>query len=301
MTTQKKVHFDNPVEREKQPKEGLSFEFVAEVNEGDIYQRLWAICFLLIVSTFALRFFAAVIRFHFIPDWLPLSLVACVLGVAIGFFWTLQRDQFKKKASPYLGLALGAGLLVTSVLSKSFSQIYVLPTAILLLYASTEFAIHWSVIKQRGLNPFLAEEPSDSSDAKSSLGYDELIITLVIVAIVIVTSSLFSFGVFLLPLAAIIVWGIAFEKSNARKLSPWKLLRFAVERFCLYPDSKETPPGVLKSPILPQSLRSVPFALFLSHCAIVMYWTGDYITPVTSLVLLFGTWVIIASEFCYEF
>lgn len=296
-----KVHLDNPLEYERLPPEPLTFEFVAETEEGEVITRI-PFTFL-IVALFA---FGLASLSHVLSAWQPsisssLPLPVTILGLLICVLWVFNRQEMASKASPVWGLLVASLLFLLTLLAPIQSNLIHLTTAILFLYATGELAIHWSILKKRGFDPVIDSDRQKKPHMEKELDYAELMVPASFGALAIATYHLIPAGEVLLVVLALAIWSITLEKSSRRKTPPHKLLWYTVRKAYLYPDAEQTAFGLVKTPMVNRTFRAVPTALFTACSAYSAIMLGTYVGSLSALILLLGIWTLIATEFVYDY
>lgn len=319
------VFLDNPLEVEKLPSEPLSFEFVAQVEEGDVWEPI-----VVTVGTVVLLVTGIFIISSMAQTYLDFaqsyqSIVTVIVSILV-VGWTVNRKEFSKHLHPLVGLTLAVLAVFLAVVLGVNSKLIRLASGVMLFYSTGELAIHWAIVRERGFNPI----PKPTPNAKAAhqphmtkeLDYAEMMVPVGIVAFIFSNADLISGGNWVLLGIAFLVWLIACEKCKARNVPVLGTLKFAVERAYLYPDNRTIAIGLLRSPMVIRPLRAIPAGLFLGCCLsanvrvlyeLISAVGGD--TPWDALriaaelacqlavapALLLGLWTLMASELSYEF
>lgn len=296
-----KVFFDNPLESERLPDEPLSFEFVAETEEGAVTGQI-----LFPFHLVGLITVAVLLALMLFPNWQSgfrnnLQLPVSILGLGLALGWVLHRRQMVGKGSPLLGLSAAALLYLLTLLAPLESQLLHLTSAILFLYATGEFTIHWAILKQRGTDPIIHSDLPLKPHMEKDLGYEELMVLPSLGALAIATHHLVPAGEVILIVLASGVCSFSLAKSARRQTPAYKLLWFAIRNACLYPDAKKTAPGLVKTPLVDRGLRPFPIALFTATSVYSAVVFSTYAGSLAALLLLLSVWTYIATEFTYDY
>lgn len=295
-----KPYLDNPLEPDKLPDEPLSFEFVAQAEEGEVVTPVASLFVAIAVGTVAMVI-ASVFINQMIPRWTnSIPLPATVVGIALAVGWTLNRQEMVNRVSPLWGFGGASLLFVLTLMAPIGSNLLHLTTAVLLLYASGEFAIHWSIVKRRVTDPIIDSTRPEKPHMEKDLDYGELMVPPGLAAVLVATHHLIPLGELVLVAMTIAVWAVASAKCAEREMSPLSMLGFAIDRAYRYPDATKIKPGLVKTPMVDRWLRPVPSALFLACCVLSVISFGSYVASVATPILLLGIWTLMATELSYE-
>lgn len=300
------VYLDNPIEVEKLPDEPLSFELLAETDDGEVWSPIAGV-FMVVVIAVMVAHAVFIMNAHYVNGiraLLPFATVMVSLALA---GWTMSRQEISQPGNAMSGLALAivATVLVTA---HGFGSLHAwLVAGALMFYSTGELAIHWSIVKKRGLDSRINPPEPEDPEAVKELDYAEMMVPAGFASFILVNATLIPAGLWVLVLVTLIVWAIAAEKCKLRKISPFALLTFAVKEAFLYPDHGATVPGLLRSPMLNRSARAIPAALFFACVAVLIIpaMASSVVHAVvfapTAVGLLLGIWTLMASELTHEF
>jgi hypothetical protein len=265
--SQKDVYLDNPLELEKVPKTPLTFEFVAQAEPVPVWGPMFQASATATVALGLVMFFRVWIESLLGPSAMFLPMVTTILTKAL-IAWSLARPKIGKYVPPELALCLAILTLLLASIGQPNGKLLTLITGALLFYATGEFAIHWSHVRRREMDPFALEtretEEAEQDLSPKNLDYSELMVPVGLGAFCFVNVVVIPGGFLIALIVTGAIWVWASEKCRRREARIVPLVRCFVERSCAYPDMATAVPGLMRSPMLPRSLRIFPIALFFS-------------------------------------
>ena len=319
-TSQNDAYLDNPLELEKVPESPLTFELVAQVEPVPVWGPMFRVSAMATIALGIVMFFRAWIESLLGPSAMFLPMVTTILTKTL-IAWSLARPTIGKHVPPELALCLAILTLLLASIEQANGKLLTLVSGALLFYATGEFAIHWSHVKHRGMNPFVSQTRETEENASpKNLDYTELMIPVGVGAFCFANVVIIPGGLVLALIVTAIIWGWAAEKCRKREVRIIPLVRYFVERSYAYPNAATGAPGLMKSPMLTRPLRAIPVALWVaSLCGLAWVpMVNTFISPsngaeqsiqglifavgqvVVGVAVLFVSWISISVELTYD-
>jgi len=300
------VYLDNPIEVEKLPDEPLTFELVSETDDGEVWSPIAGV-FMVVTIVVAIAHVVFIMNAQYLDGIRALLPFATVMVSLVLAGWTMSRQELLKAGNAITGLVLAvvATVLVTAM---GFGSLHAwLVAGALMFYSTGELAIHWAIVKKRGLDSRINPPTPEDPEAVKELDYAEMMVPAGFASFIFVNTALIPGGLWVLVVMTVIIWGIAFAKCKVRKVRPLRLLLAAIEQAYLYPDHEATAPGLLRTPMLNRPARAIPAALFFACVTLLIIppmvssvFQAVVLAP-TAIGLLLGIWTLMASELTHEF